>query len=133
MVMCALGDIFQARVDELLGEIKGVKTYINYILVLNKGCFGNYIEQLRMMFGILRAAGLKFNAPKCSFGLKAIPYLFCVITRESIKPDTKKVQEVMDLGRPATTTEAQALIGMVQYYSDMCHVVLHISSSERGG
>ena len=32
----------------------------------------------------------------------------------------------MDLGRPATTTEAQALIGMVQYYRDMCPVQSHV-------
>ena len=34
--MCYLGDIFQVRVDELLGDIEGVITYINDIIVLNK-------------------------------------------------------------------------------------------------
>ena len=37
MSMCASGDIFQAKFDELLGDIKGVKTYINDILVLGEG------------------------------------------------------------------------------------------------
>ena len=36
MGICALGYIFQAKVDELLGEIKGVKTYIDDILVFTK-------------------------------------------------------------------------------------------------
>ena len=67
-----------------------------------------------MIFGRLHAAGLKVNAPKCSFGLKEIPYLGYVITRDGIKPDPKKVKGVTDLGRPATTTEARALIDMVQ-------------------
>ena len=51
-----------------------------------------------MIFGILRAAGLKVNAPKCSFGLNYIPYPGYVITREGIKPDPKKVQGVIFLG-----------------------------------
>ena len=36
MGMCASGDIFQAKADKLLGDIKGLKTYINDILVLIK-------------------------------------------------------------------------------------------------
>ena len=119
MGMCASGDIFQAKVDKLLGDIKGIKTYIDDILVLGNDSFKNHMEQLIIIFRILRAAVLKVNAPKCSFGLKDIPCLGYVITREGIKPDPKKVQGIMDLGRPSTTTEARALIGMVQYYRDM--------------
>ena len=58
------GDIFQARVDELLDDIKGIKTYISDIIVLGKDWFKNNIEQLRIIFGRLRAAGLRVNAPK---------------------------------------------------------------------
>ena len=64
MGMCALGDIFQAKVDKLIGDVEGVKTYINDILVLSKDCFKEHIDELRIIFGRLRAEGLKFNAPK---------------------------------------------------------------------
>ena len=69
MGMCALVDIFQAKLYKLSGDIKGVKTYIGDILVLRKDCFINHMEQMRMIFGRLRTAGLKVNASKCSFGL----------------------------------------------------------------
>ena len=97
MGMCTSGDIFQAKVDELLGDIEGAKTYTDYILILNKDFFRSHIDDLGIIFRRLRAAGLKDNAPKCSFGLKYIPYLGYVITREGIKPDLKKVQGIMDL------------------------------------
>ena len=42
-VMCAPGDIFQSKVDELIGDTEDVKTYINDILVLSNECFGNHI------------------------------------------------------------------------------------------
>ena len=72
-----------------------------------------------IIFGRLRAAGLKVNVPKCSFGLKEITYLGYDTTREGIKPDARKVKGIIFIGRPATTTEARALIGMVHYYRDM--------------
>ena len=39
MGMCASGDIFQAKVGELLGNIEGIKTYIDGILVLSEDSF----------------------------------------------------------------------------------------------
>ena len=39
MGVCALGGIFQAKVDKLLGDIKGIKIYIDDILVLRKDRF----------------------------------------------------------------------------------------------
>ena len=119
MGMFTSGHIFQSEVDKLIGYIKGVKTCINGILVLSREILSNNIEQLRIIFGILRTVGLKVDSPKCNFGLKDIPYLFYAITGEGIKPDPWKVQGVMDLGRPTTTTESRALVGVVQYYRDM--------------
>ena len=119
MGMFALGDIFQAKVDELLSDIKGVKIYIDSILVLSKDSFKNNIKQLRITFVILRAAGLKVDAPKCIFGLKEIPCLGYIITREVIKPGPNKLQGIMDIGRQVTTTEARVLIVMVHYYRNM--------------
>ena len=34
MNMCALGDILQSEVGDLIDDIEGVKTYINNLLVL---------------------------------------------------------------------------------------------------
>ena len=114
MGMRASGDNFQSKVDKLLSDIKVIKTYINDILVLGKNSFGKHIQPLIILFGRLRAAGLKVNATKCSFGLKEITYLGYAITRKGIKPNPKKVKGVMNIGQPSTTTEARALIVMVQ-------------------
>ena len=93
-----MGYMFQAKVDNLLGDIESVKTYSDGILFLIKDRFENNIEQLRIIFGRLRPTGIKFNAPKCSFRLKEIPYLGYVITRKGIKRDPKKMPGIMELG-----------------------------------
>ena len=63
MGMCTLGDILKAKADELLGDIEGVKTYIDDIIVLNKDSFEKHIGQLRIIFGRLSTVGLNVNAP----------------------------------------------------------------------
>ena len=63
------------------------------------------IEQLSILFGTLASAGLKVNAPEYRFGLQDIPYLGYVITLEGIKHEPNKVQGIMDIDLPTTTTE----------------------------
>ena len=59
-------DIFQAKVNEILGAIEGVKACIGNILVLIKGKFADHVEQLRISFSRIRKAGLKINDKKFS-------------------------------------------------------------------
>ena len=56
--MYASEDIFQANIDQLLDNIESFKTYIDDILVLRKNTFEKHIEQLIILSGRLRAAGL---------------------------------------------------------------------------
>ena len=41
MGMCASRDIFPTKEDDILGDIEGVKTYIDNILVLSKDVLSN--------------------------------------------------------------------------------------------
>ena len=43
MGMCASGDIFQSKVDKVLSDIEGFKTFIDDILVFSKDYFKNHI------------------------------------------------------------------------------------------
>ena len=44
MCMCTLENMFQAKVDKILGDTKGVKTFIYDILVLIEEIFYKHIE-----------------------------------------------------------------------------------------
>ena len=58
MGMCTSVYIVLDKLDELLGDIEGVKSYINHILVLSQDSLKMHIEQLRMIFRRLQTAGL---------------------------------------------------------------------------
>ena len=70
MRLCASGDIFQAKVDELLSDIEGFKTYIDDILVLGKRILSQHIYELIFIFARLHNTAIKVNASRRSFGLK---------------------------------------------------------------
>ena len=86
-------DIFQAKINELFGDIQGAKAYTNYILVLNKGFFEDHIKQLCVILKKLNAL-LNVNANKCSFGVKEITYMGYIITQDGVKPNPKKFKEI---------------------------------------
>ena len=76
-----MGNIFQEKVNKILGDNKNVKKFINYILVLRKEIFSKKIDHLKVILSRICAEGLKLNTPKRSFGLKEITYLGYVITQ----------------------------------------------------
>ena len=90
-------DIFQAKIYELLGDIQGVKAYIDDILVIKRGSFDEHLQQLEEVFGRCQKAGLKMNAEKCRFGLNEIDYLGYIVTPNGIKPNPKKIQAIKAL------------------------------------
>jgi hypothetical protein len=67
----------------------------------------------------LHDAGLKVNAAKSSFCAHEIEYLGCILTREGIKPQSKKVQAILALNPPNNVKELRHFLSMVQYYWDM--------------
>jgi hypothetical protein len=67
----------------------------------------------------LPVAGLKVNAAKSLFFAHEIEYLGYVLTRETIKPQSKKVQAILALNPPNNIKELRPFFGMVQYYQDM--------------
>ena len=129
MGMVISGDDSQSKVYDLIGDIDGVRTYINDILCIGKGTFSEHINQLEEIFRRFKKSGLKVNASKCSFGLKEIPYLGYVITIDGINPDPKKVQGILDLTKPRIAKEMKSLVGMIQFYIDMWQQRSHILSS----
>jgi hypothetical protein len=56
----------------------------------------------------LRDAGLKVNVAKSSFCAHEVEYLGYILTRERIKPQSKKVQAILALNPPNKVKELTA-------------------------
>ena len=68
MGIFASGDIFQAKLNELLSYIKGVNIYIDDILVLGKGILSLHIDQIIVIFYRLCTTGIQPMPPSAALG-----------------------------------------------------------------
>jgi len=112
-------DIFQEKMSALMSGLEFVRTYIDDVLVLTKSSFQDHLEKLRQVLIKLRDAGIKANAPKCKFCATEVKYLGYVLTRNGIKPQTKKVAAILALTPPKNVRELRHFLGLVQYYRDL--------------
>ena len=129
-------DIFQSKINELLGDLDYIRAYLDDVLVLSKGTFTEHLQQVRVVLQRFQRAGLRVNIDKSSFGISEVEYLGYLITKEGIKPDPKKVQGIVDMARPTTSTEIRRLVGLVQYYRDLwprrSHVLAPLTEAAAG-
>jgi len=106
-------DVFQSKINELLGDLDSVQAYINDVLILMKDAsFKKHLEQVQVVLSCMQKAGLCINADKSSFGINEVEYLGFIITKEGVNPDKKKIKGFMDMTHPTTSTEVRRLIGI---------------------
>ena len=100
-------------------DLEYVRAYIDDLLVLTTGSWMDHVTKLETVLQQLKAAGLKVNARKSFFGKPELEYLGYWITREGIKPVTKKVDAIQQIAPPKSCRELCRSIGLVHYYHDM--------------
>ena len=64
----------------------------------------------------LKEAGFKAKLKKCTFLKPKVEYLGHIIDKSGLHKNPKKVEAMLKMSRPTNVTEAQAFIGMVNYY-----------------
>jgi hypothetical protein len=89
------------------------------LLIITRGILDELLQKMETVLTRLRDAGLKVNGAKSLFCAHEIKYLGCILTREGIKPQPKKVQAILVLNLPNNIKELRHFLGMVQYYWDM--------------
>jgi hypothetical protein len=89
------------------------------LLIITRRTLDEHIQRIETVLTRLRDAGLKVNAAKSLFCAHEIEYLGYMLTREGIKPQSKKGQAILALNLPNNVKELRHFLRMVQYYRDM--------------
>jgi hypothetical protein len=90
------------------------------LLIIGRNDFESHLEQLRVVLDRLQKAGLKVNTDKSTFFADKIEYLGFLLTRNGIKPVTKKVEAILNSKQPPKSAkEVRRFIGMINFYRDM--------------
>ena len=71
-----------------------------------------HLEDLRIIFEILRNYKLHLNASKCSFGVGSGKFLGYMVTHRGIEVNPDQIKAINKLQAPRNPKEVQKLIGM---------------------
>lgn len=109
-------EIFHRIFSNIFKNIKGVKIYIDDIIIFakDKKDHDNIVQQVLTR---AREMGVKFNKEKCHFGLKEIKYVGHIISKDGIKIDNDKVEAIKQIKTPQNSKELSRFLGMVTYVS----------------
>ncbi len=86
-------DIFQAQIMDLMASLEFVRVYMDDLLIITRRTLDEHLQRMETMLTRLCDAGLKVNAAKSSFCAHEIEYLGYMLTREGIKPQSKKCKQ----------------------------------------
>ena len=126
MGLCNSPDIFQEKMSELMIGLEFARAYLDDLLIISKSDFNKHLEHIEVELNRLSKAGLKINASKCSYCKEELEYLGYWITRNGIKPVTKKAEAIHKVTPPTKKKELRNFIGMINYHRDIWPQRSHI-------
>ncbi|GBG79788.1 hypothetical protein CBR_g30050 [Chara braunii] len=92
-----------------------VIVYMDDILVYSD-TFHGHAQHIEWTLGALRDARFKIALEKSEFCLLKISFLEYVVTREGLRPDSRKVAAVKEAPVPTSLTQVRAFLGLASYY-----------------
>ena len=115
-------EIFQRKIDEALGNLKGVFNIVDDIIVV--GCGSTDAEavddnKLNLSATLQRCSerNIILNEEKQQTGLKEIVFHGNKITSEGVKVDETKVEAIHNMPAPTNVEVIRRICGMAQYMS----------------
>ena len=90
---------------------KNIEIYINDMVVKSK-MVSEHLEDLRVIFQILRKYKLHLNASKCSFAVGSGKFLGYMVTYRGIEVNPDQIKAINNLRSPWNPREVQKLTGM---------------------
>ena len=108
---------FQRMINSVLREYinKICVVYLDDILIFSTS-LQEHIDSINKIFKVLRKAQLKIQINKCSFFQKETDYLGHILTKDGIKPNNEKIDQILKLKLPATQKQIKSFLGVTGYY-----------------
>ena len=107
---------FQRMMDRLLvGCSDYSAAYLDDVVIHSTG-WQDHIRHIRDILQKLREAGLAIKPKKCQFAMDCCMYLGHVVGNGEVRPETSKIQAVLDFPTPATKKQVRAFLGLTGYY-----------------
>ena len=120
-------ETFQRFVDQVLRGLSFTVSNIDDVLIAST-TQEEHLEHLKLVFERLAKHGIIINPNKCAFGAKKLDFLGHHIDNNGCTPLANKVKVILDFPQPATQSQLQRSIGLVNFYHRFiphCAELLH--------
>lgn len=108
-------DHFQARIDNLLGDLEFIRAYLDDVKVID----------FKTRLGISRSysrrhdTGLTVNVKKCKFAVDEANYFGYRNTKEEIMPQPEKIATMYRIRVPVNKKQLRSFVGLAKYCLDV--------------
>src|SRR6266498_3289569 len=89
--------------------------YLDNIIISSKTWKG-HLKHVRLVFEVLRGAGLRVKVKKCEFVKKELKFLGHIISREGIRTDPEKIEKMVNMRPPKNLKELRSRLGLFSFY-----------------
>jgi hypothetical protein len=114
--LCNAPATFQRMMDNLLGAHKDkCLVYLDDIIIMGK-TMEECISNLKVVMRIIKKAGLKLKAKKCSFFKTKVNFLGHVVSGGCISTDPDKIAKVKNWPMPQRVGHVRSFLGLACYY-----------------
>jgi transposase InsO family protein len=108
---------FQRIIQKTLGSLlyRGVINYLDDFIIYSE-TFEQHLSLLEDVFRRLNENNIKLKLSKCYFVKSEVEYLGHIVSHNSVKPSTRKVQAVQEFAVPTNLREVRRFLGLTGYY-----------------
>ena len=112
------GDLFQQKMDDVLEGLENVFNTADDIIVAGYQPDGSDHDQaVEDLMKRAKEMTIKFGMNKCKFRVTAEPFFEELISRYGVKPDLKKVEDIMYMNTPENGAQLMSFLGYLNYLS----------------
>ena len=86
-------EIFQHKMNDLFHRFEFIRAFIDGLLVVTKGGWTYYVQNMELTINKLKEKILKFNIEKYFFGQTEMEYLGFWVTHDGVKPIDKRQKQ----------------------------------------
>ena len=117
--ICSVPEEFQRLVHDIIGDLDGVETIADDLLVYGSGntyeeAVVHHDQNLLRLLNRCRERNFKLNKTKLNFKKQSVKYNGHILTTEGMLPDPSKVEAITGIPQPRHKAEVRRLLGSFQ-------------------